>query len=383
AIAKIYTFYYTNIKKELRFYSSELLECDLKDSVNGSIINLSQLEIIDQNFSEEFEHISESCQLQLDNINGTNLSIEEAVDISKVASEEKLEPISLNTTGFCIIKDQIHCEEGVVRQWAFICVYNQNYDSNLKKDTGLKKVGCPFLINASFSKINNPEVLVFINKMKDKHNHKLDRSMIEFEESKKFTNEILEDIKFMTVLCKFDMTVQRKFLENKYSLQPIFPKDLYAAINKFCLTHKTLSNDVAQVLNWLDHHKKIDSQWFVVCGYSMALSLFVGFNKDRRNILLAQGLIADETINFHVWIFNKLLEVTGIYPATYWSTEAFVEENINEQSDSGEKYSGRDDHLVVKELYPYMKVVGLKLKSNINANVKNVEMQAIIKKIAK
>ncbi|CAG8798549.1 14432_t:CDS:1, partial [Racocetra fulgida] len=66
----------------LHFYSSELLECDLKDSVNGSTINASQLEIIDQNFSEEFEHISESCQLQLDNIDGTNLSIEEAVDVS-------------------------------------------------------------------------------------------------------------------------------------------------------------------------------------------------------------------------------------------------------------------------------------------------------------
>ncbi|CAG8686607.1 9336_t:CDS:1, partial [Cetraspora pellucida] len=74
-------------------------------------------------------------------------------------------------------------------------------------------------------------------------------SAIEFEESKKFTNEMLEDIKFITISCKFGATAQRKFLENKYPLLLIYLKDLYAAINKFHPTHKSLSNDAAQILN--------------------------------------------------------------------------------------------------------------------------------------
>ncbi|CAG8836096.1 22279_t:CDS:1, partial [Racocetra persica] len=54
AIAKVHAFYYTNIKKELYFYSNELLEYDLKDSVNESTINTNQLETIDQNFNKDF-----------------------------------------------------------------------------------------------------------------------------------------------------------------------------------------------------------------------------------------------------------------------------------------------------------------------------------------
>ncbi|CAG8628813.1 1101_t:CDS:2, partial [Scutellospora calospora] len=100
---------------------------------------------------------------------------------------------------------------------------NQNYDSNSNKDTGSKKTEYPFLVNASCPKSNNPEVLVFIN--------------------------------------KFGVTAQRKFLENKYPLHSIYLKDLYAAINKFHPTYKSLSNDVAQVSNWLDCQKEQDSQY--------------------------------------------------------------------------------------------------------------------------
>jgi hypothetical protein len=39
AMAKLQAFCYTNIKNELNFYGKELLECDLKDSVNGSTVN--------------------------------------------------------------------------------------------------------------------------------------------------------------------------------------------------------------------------------------------------------------------------------------------------------------------------------------------------------
>ena len=91
--------------------------------------------------------------------------------------------------------------------------------------------------------------------------------MIEFEEAKKFTAEIIENIKFMTVHYKFDVTSQRKFLEGKFPLYPVYLKDLYAAIRKFRPNSKSLLNDAAQISNWFDHEKEKDSRWVVSRGW--------------------------------------------------------------------------------------------------------------------
>ncbi|CAB4488469.1 unnamed protein product [Rhizophagus irregularis] len=91
--------------------------------------------------------------------------------------------------------------------------------------------------------------------------------MITFEEQKKFTTEMMEDIKFLTSHCKFGATAQRKFLEGKYPSQPIYSKDLYAAIQKFRPTSKSLLNDAALMSNWLDHQKECDSRWVIVRGW--------------------------------------------------------------------------------------------------------------------
>jgi len=63
---------------------------------------------------------------------------------------------------------------------------------------------------------------------------------------------MIEDIKFITISYKFRATVQRKFLEGKYSSHPIYSKDLYSAIQSFCPISKTLSNDATMISNWLD-----------------------------------------------------------------------------------------------------------------------------------
>ncbi|CAG8814505.1 25909_t:CDS:2, partial [Gigaspora margarita] len=60
---------------------------------------------------------------------------------------------------------------------------------------------------------NNPESQIRINKIINSHNHLLSIEQINFEENKKFSPEMLEDIKFLTSHCKFRATVQRKFLE--------------------------------------------------------------------------------------------------------------------------------------------------------------------------
>ena len=88
--------------------------------------------------------------------------------------------------------------------------------------------------------------------------------MIEFEDVKRFTPEMIDDIRFMTIHCKFGATVQRKYLEGKFPSQPIYSNDLYAAIKKFRPNGNSLSNDAAQISNWLDDQKKMDPQWVVV-----------------------------------------------------------------------------------------------------------------------
>ena len=112
----------------------------------------------------------------------------------------------------------------------YICSHSRSYKSNSTKDTTTKKTGCPFIINTSYQKTKNPNQLVTINKIIDKHNHLLNISIIEFEDSMKFTHLMIEDIKFMTVSCKFEATAQRKFLEGKYLTHPVYLQEFYKAI---------------------------------------------------------------------------------------------------------------------------------------------------------
>ena len=45
--------------------------------------------------------------------------------------------------------------------------------------------------------------------------------------------------------------------------------------------------------------------------YEIALLLFVKFNNYQYNILLVQVLLLDESVEFYIWIFNKILKVTN------------------------------------------------------------------------
>ncbi|CAB4417730.1 unnamed protein product [Rhizophagus irregularis] len=254
--------------------------------------------------------------------------------------------------GFHIKKDRVLREEGNIRRRTYLCVHGGSYESKSKKDTSTKKTKCPFLVNVSCPKTKNPSSNVVVNKLINEHNHSLSVEMITFEEQKKFTTEMMEDIKFLTSHCKFGATAQRKFLEGKYPSRPIYSKDLYAAIQKFRPTFKSLLNDAALMSNWLDHQKECDSRWVIVRGwdddntltrllwmtpeqvdnwiqfsdcvlndvthktnrYGMALSLFVGFNCHRNNILLAQALLSDESMESHLWVFHEILKATGRQP---------------------------------------------------------------------
>ncbi len=68
----------------------------------------------------------------------------------------------------------------------------------------------------------------------------------------------------MTMLYKFRTTIQQKFFKSKYLLHQIHLKDLYAVIKKFKPNSKSLSNDAAQISDWLNQQKNNNSQWVVV-----------------------------------------------------------------------------------------------------------------------
>src|SRR5438270_12996871 len=48
--------------------------------------------------------------------------------------------------------------------------------------------------------------------------------------------------------------------------------------------------------------------------YGIPLSLFVGFNENRQNLLLAQALLADESLDSHVWMFEQIIIATERQP---------------------------------------------------------------------
>ncbi|CAG8603146.1 24969_t:CDS:2, partial [Gigaspora rosea] len=154
--------------------------------------------------------------------------------------------------GFNVVKDRVSRENDVIRRRAYICKHGRHYDSSSNKETGTKKILCQWHVNASCSKHKNPDSLIFINKIVNEHNHELNIDAIKFEQTKKFSKEMMDDIEFLTKQCRMSATAQKRYLEDKYPSKPIYSKDLYAAISKFRPTGKSLLNDAARISNWLD-----------------------------------------------------------------------------------------------------------------------------------
>jgi len=71
-----------------------------------------------------------------------------------------------------------------------------------------------------------------------------------------------------------------------------------------------------QVENWIQYSDCVfNDVTHKTNRYGMALSLFVGFDNKCHNILLAQALLVDESLESHVWMFNQIIKSTGVYPA--------------------------------------------------------------------
>ncbi|CAG8770711.1 25244_t:CDS:2, partial [Cetraspora pellucida] len=228
---------------------------------------------------------------------------------------------------------------------------------------------CFFLINASCSKINNSEGSVIVNKIIFDHNHPVNHELVEFENAKKFTNSMLENVKFITVFCKF-------------GAMP---------------TAKSLFNDAAQISNWLDQQKENNSHWIMkpekvenwihysdcvlnnvthkTNHYSMALSLIVGFNNNHQNILLAQALLADEIKAINIQPLVILIDTdpainTAIYQdeinqLVYYVANKVISVNIKSLDDENlqfslQKHSANDLQTTLKQMIELVKSDNIK-----------------------
>ncbi|CAG8816380.1 20053_t:CDS:2, partial [Gigaspora margarita] len=225
--------------------------------------------------------IIEAIEVNINNIQATN---EDEDSNLSICSKEVINSNLFNC---------IYCEDRVIRRYTYLCDYARFYDSKSKKDTITKKINCPFLVNTSCPKTNNPESHVYINKIVDKYNHFLSVKIINFEESKKFISEIMDDIKFLTLHCKFSAIVQYKFLEGKYPTHLIHSKNLYATIQKFRPTTKILSNNTALMSNWLDGQKEIDFH-----------SHIESVNGCLKQLLHSSNVLLNELINEIHWLLD-------------------------------------------------------------------------------
>src|SRR5256885_7962532 len=98
----------------------------------------------------------------------------------------------------------------------------KKYTSKFNKNTSTKKMSCQWHVNASCPKENNSDSAIFINTIVDEHNHDLNIKVVAFREDKKFSDEIVDDIQFLTQHCKLEAITQRKYLEVKYPFHQIF-----------------------------------------------------------------------------------------------------------------------------------------------------------------
>ena len=53
---------------------------------------------------------------------------------------------------------------------------------------------------------------------------------VAFKEEKRFSDEMIKDVQFLTNNCKIGATAQRKYLEAKYPSHPMYSQDLYAVM---------------------------------------------------------------------------------------------------------------------------------------------------------
>ncbi|CAB5381264.1 unnamed protein product [Rhizophagus irregularis] len=130
-----------------------------------------------------------------------------------------------------------------------------------KRQTSSCRVECPWRVNIWAKKSKG---CLEVTTLHDQHvGHELYPSAIKFVPTlRKLSDEIMEEIRFLTVVAKADATIQYRIIREKFKIR-IHRPDLYNAISKFRRESTPGEADAGILLKRL-HKKKIeDPRWVV------------------------------------------------------------------------------------------------------------------------
>ena len=84
--------------------------------------------------------------------------------------------------------------------------------------------------------------------------------------------------------------------------------------------------------------------------YGMPLSLFIEFNKNRQNLLLAQVLLVDKSLNSYVWMFKQIMLATEHQPgAILTDADSAIDSAV--QQVFSKSYSIHCTYHIIQNLY--------------------------------
>ena len=86
-------------------------------------------------------------------------------------------------------------------------------------------MGYTWHLNLSEPSSKNPLKLIYITTFYDVHSHNLTFSVVQFNDNKQLSSEVMKEIEFLTVKCKMGAATQRQYLETKFPGQMIYDDD--------------------------------------------------------------------------------------------------------------------------------------------------------------
>ncbi|CAG8595640.1 1689_t:CDS:2 [Cetraspora pellucida] len=130
-----------------------------------------------------------------------------------------------------------------------------------QRNKGLKRINCPFLINASKSKRSDNETIIKLMSMRLEHNHPLvPENAIFATQYQKLTVEIKDLIESYT-LCDLDVSSQVRLLHELFPKATIVDYDVKNYVYKFCRIHEMQDGDAAKLLQHLEKKQQFTG-WF-------------------------------------------------------------------------------------------------------------------------
>ncbi|CAG8784451.1 36699_t:CDS:2, partial [Gigaspora margarita] len=141
----------------------------------------------------------------------------------------------------------------------YLCRHSGKPPENLKPSGMSCRVGCPWKVNIWSKRDKNCLEVTTLN---DQHvGHELHSSASRFDLTlRKLPEEVIEEIRFLTVTAKADATMQYRIIREKFKIR-IHRPDLYNIINVFRRDSTPGKEDTATLLKRLYEKKIEDPRW--------------------------------------------------------------------------------------------------------------------------